>query len=210
MNTPQLIGILAFLAFGASIAAFFKKTGMWLQRSVGLGQTMTIRCKSGKTIEVKNVSITLHTDSMRMILEATRKGLIPKKTLPEDELKRKSSEFVKNADNTSRATYAINTFRAYASGFMKDLLGIDDDISINDFDEIVSFLYNTNKQDGIPNLGEQLNAVFSECPPSEGEFVIGWADRIVVTNHRMILTSEGKPPTIEHEINLNDVEHYSV
>lgn len=182
---------------------------MWSRRAVGLGRTMTIRLKDGRTIEIKNVSIVISQDAARQSLQVLKRGLGPGDALPEDEVRKKTEEFLKKAVNASRAQYAVNTFRAYARGFMKDLLRMNDKPSVKDFDEIVSTFYNTQKQAGIPNLKEQLQAVFSKCPPGEGEFLIGWADRIVMTDKRIIITSQGAQPVVEHEVQLQDIEDYT-
>ncbi|MDE2232245.1 MAG: hypothetical protein KGJ95_09340 [Candidatus Omnitrophica bacterium] len=207
--STQIIGFMVFLAFGSAIAAFFRKIGMWSRRAVGLGRTMTIRLKDGRTIEIKNVSIVISQDAARQSLQVLKRGLGPGDALPEDEVRKKTEEFLKKALNASRAQYAVNTFRAYARGFMKDLLRMNDKPSVENFDEIVSTFYGTDKQAGIPNLKEQLQALFSKCPPGEGEFLIGWADRVVMTDKRIIITSQGAQPVVEHEVQLQDIEDYT-
>lgn len=205
----QIIGLLVFLAFGSAIAAAFKKIGMWSRRAVGLARNTVIRLKNGQTIEIKNVSIVIHQDAVRQTLQVLKRGLGPGDPLPEDEIQKKAEEFLKKAGNASRAQYAVNTFRAYARGFMKDLLRMNDKPSVKNFDELITAFYSTEKQAGIPNLKEQLQAVFSKCPPGEGEFLIGWADRIVMTDKRIIITSKGAQPVVEHEVQLQDIEDYT-
>lgn len=212
MDSPQLIGILVFLAFGAAIAAFFKKmvtkAGTRLQRTLGLGHTMSIRLKTGQSIEIKNVSITLNTDMVRSILKEIKQGVAVQSTLPEEKYNNKCEEYLKSMPNISRAKYAINTFKAYANGLMRKIAGIDEVISMEDFDEFVSNIYNLQKQDGIPQLKNQLNVFYSNCPPDKDEFIISYADRLVLTSRRMIITSEGSEPIIEHNIEVGNIEDY--
>ena len=207
--TPELIGILAFLAFGSTIAAFFNKARMGLQRGLGLGHTMSIKLSNGQSMEIENISVTLHNESMRLILASLRKGFVDQGTIPAEQLDKKCAAYL-SFDKNNSAQYAVNTFKACAKGYMNQLMGMNDTkATISDFDDIVNEVTGIHTQDGIPNLKYQYQAFFDNCPPKEDEFIIGHADRLILTNERMVITSEGTEPRIAHDIPIKDIASYS-
>jgi hypothetical protein len=206
---PGLIGILFFLAFGAAIAAAFRRGGMWLQRAVGMGRSMTIHCKDGRKIEIENVSVTLHGETVESMIARSAADLTPGGMTNPDELERKVDEFLDTVGDTPRARYAVNTFKAYASGIMEELIQLEDEVSLGEFDETVNEIMGPMKQDGIPHLEAQLAAALDTNPPVEDEFLLGYADRVVLTNRRVIVTSEGAQPHVEHVLALDEMRSFT-
>lgn len=207
MNAERIMIFLAALGFASAIATFLKNVGLSLKERMGLGDNVTIQLKNGKAIEILNASIALSEESVGVAINALNKGLVNRIGL-EAQLYEKCADYLKR-DNSSSAQYAVNTFLAYAKGYMFQLSGPQDNVTIDDFDEFVNGINGVMEQKGISNLKYQYSVFFKECPPKEDEFIISHADRLIFTNERMVITSEGSEPYIQHVILVEDIANYT-
>lgn len=215
MESSQIISILFFLAFGSAIAAFFKNLARKTQHALGLGHSMTVTERSGKTNALSNVMTTLKTTTIKHALERLQRASLPSVAVDFRSLQDKEAK-VMGGDNQSKARYAINTFRAHAKGQM-DYLTKEKDLAersgmatagLEDFDAFISDFLNNQVQGKIPHHAAQLKTFYDHCPPHDDEFLIGWGDRIVFTSARIVLLTEGSQPTILADIPTTEIANY--
>ncbi|MCX5643454.1 MAG: hypothetical protein NTZ17_02040 [Phycisphaerae bacterium] len=142
---------------------------------------------------------------------STMERIIP---IPE-ELKDISESFIRGQEDKNRARYIVNTAWAHASGRMSKL--VDGFFAAStqavepkakQLEGWISELSDFRGQNNIPNHAAQLDVFYHSFPPQAGEYVLGWADMVVWTSHRIVLLTPGAEPAIKATIPLEDVTAY--
>ncbi len=216
MSDGALIGFILFLAFGSAIAAFFSKMGQKVKLGLRLGPTMTVKDGSGRSFAISNAAATLNTAVVRRVMERLKRNPLPAHSLDLGGLKEKEKGLLDSVPSRSQALFAINTFRAHARGYFdyltndKDLLDRPGEATapLEQFSDFVQEFIKTQVQEKIPNHAAQLDAFYAGFTPDEGEFIIAWADRIVLTSNRLVLLTEGGQPKIIADIPIVRVLSY--
>lgn len=216
MSDGTLLGFILFLAFGSAIAAFFGRIGQKVKLGMGLGHTMKVKDGSGRAFVISNAAATLNSAVVRRVMERLKRGPLPSRDLDLSGLKEKEKGLLDAVADRSRAFYARNTFRAHARGYFDYLTSDRDPLDRpgeataqgEQFSDFVQEFIKTQVQDKIPHHAAQLDTFYANCTPKEEEFMIAWADRIVLTSNRVVLFTEGSQPKILADIPLSSVLSY--
>jgi hypothetical protein len=215
MSGAGMIGVLVFLTFGGAIAAFFSRMARGTQRAVGLGHRMLVRTRAGQVHEIANALVTMNTSVVRKAIERLTSGPLPPPKTDLGPLRDREQRFIEAQADKSKALYAVNTFRAFASGWMDYLLsdgnaqGSDATVGVEEFEEFVTDYCQNQVQKEIPHHAAQFDAFYRASSPRDGEFLIGWSERIILTSQRLVLLTEGGDPQILADVPLSEVQEYS-
>jgi hypothetical protein len=200
--------LLALIAFGA-LSTLFRKMRLWNAPR----HTVVIRLSNDETITINDILITLNAQAVQNVIRNADNTSAPLPVESEAKLAEKEHAYLNAATDKNCAKYAVNTFRAYASGRMQKFIpnsSEDPKPTVDDFDEFVSEFCGLREQEGIPHLAAQLRLVYNSCPAADDEALVGWGDRHVLTTCRLTILSTGKTPSIERNIPLRDIQGYEV
>jgi hypothetical protein len=157
----------------------------------------------------------MNTSVVRKAIERLTSGPLPQPKIALGPLRDREKRFVEAQANNSKALYAVNTFRAFASGWMDYLLsegnaqGSEATVGVEQFEEFVNDYCQSQVQEQIPHHAAQLDAFYRASSPRDGEFLVGWSERIILTSQRLVLLTEGAQPQVLADVPLSEVQEYS-
>jgi hypothetical protein len=165
---------------------------------------------NGNVLLIENIRGTLNESVINNSLKVSlREGNLNKTYRLTDE----QIAFIQKSENKNLSIYTVNTFKSYESGFMQEILS-DSSIKVEakDFHDFVGAFSdrNTWKQDSTLDLNSQMNVFFQLVVPEEGEALVGFAERQVITTHRFIQFSDYINPVIERIIPVSEIESYTI
>ena len=157
--------------------------------------------------------VTLRDENVRRVLNAAKdessEGDPTTLQSTTDALEGNSAFRAINSD--SERTYLKNTAEALASGKLGELLGVEDEVGAESeqaSESLSDESINDCIQTFVTPIKERFPRFFDECPPQEGEFLVGWADKHLLTNERIIVFPESGAGEQARAVPLGTVVNY--
>jgi hypothetical protein len=208
-----------FLTIGGAILlmALFSSIGRGLKSAFAKKNKVILSLVSGEEVSLEKVRVTLNESIINcLISEKPKKVLNLDLTYNEEE-----RSILETTQNIPFSEFCINTFKFIKSGIIEQLMKPDsltnadqiDNLSENDtvkLKDIIEEFSGTWQQEGIPHLDAQMKLFFKELLPLNHEFIIGYADRQVLTNQRFVIFSKNPSMSICRILLLSEIRSYTI
>jgi hypothetical protein len=170
---------------------------------------VTITRKNDPSIHITNILGTLNENTVNFIAQ-NRNNLFSEGV--SYNYTDKEQAYIEKSSNKNLVIFAVNTYNAYSSGLMQKIFPTDQQEEMPSIDEFVSE-FNSNstwRQGEILDLNDQMKEFFHSVVPMEGEAIIGFAERQILTTHRFVIMSASKIPIVEQSIPLAEINNYKI
>lgn len=219
----RLIAVLLFLVFGSTLVAMIRKMKFKIFKPKVPVYDITITSECENPVTFTGMAITLP----ETLVSGTKKACEQIQYLPEitsDHLDILEEKFLANQENKIFARIAIQTFRAWHSGVMLTILDPDNQFSqqekkpfvpkINhpEFDQFVLYTF-LGVQNGhlMPKTMRQLQAqyahFFRAYDFGEDEYLLGWAQQVILTSQNLVLFTTGDTIKIQTCIPISKIQN---
>lgn len=221
----RILAVLIFLIFGSTLTMLVRKFKNRIFRPKLPVYSMTIRAGGLETTPVSDVVIPLPEGLVNGAVNAfDRIQTIP--DIRSDLLEELEERFFAQQENKAFAKAAVHAFRAWQTGIMLQILDPDNQLSKKarkpfqpaitapEFKQFVFFTFlGVQNPDLMPaavqSLQAQYTAFFRTYRFRKNEFLLGWAQHLMLTNQALILFSRNNTPEIEQTIPLQKVKTIS-
>jgi hypothetical protein len=208
-----------FLTIGGAILlmGLFSAIGRGLKSFFAKKYKVIFTLGSGEEVTLEKVRVTLNESVINCLISEHPKKLLNLDLTYNDE----ERSILETSQNIPFSVFCINTFKFIKSGIIEQLMQPDsltnvgpiDNISENNtikLKDIMDEFGSTWQQEGIPNLDVQMKLFFKELSPLNHEFIIGYADRQVLTNQRIVLFSNDSSMSIFRILLLPEISSYLI
>lgn len=208
-NILIIIAIVVVLLLGPNLPEKIYKWYLKIKVKNSKPYNIKLHLLNGNQLLVENIHGTLNESLMNnsLLKNLTSEDVIDKyNSLTEEQLL-----FIQNSSRKNLAIYAVNTFKAYDCGFMQKLTS-NPEMEMPEFKDFVCAFDDRSSWtiDGILDLNSQMKEFFQSVIPEEGEAIVGFTERQVVTSHRFIIFSEGNNSIVEQIIPLAEIVSYNI
>jgi hypothetical protein len=201
-----ILALIVLSSIGRELKSFFAKK-----------YKIIFKLVSGEEVSLDKVRVTLNESIINSLISEHPKNLI---TIDLDYNEEEKS-ILQTSQNIPFSEYCINTYKFVKSGIIEQLMmpdslsnaGKTDNLSENStvtLKDIIAEFSSTWQQEGIPHLDKQMKLFFKELSPINGEFIIGYADRQVLTNFRIVLFANSSYMSIYKILFLPEINSYSI
>lgn len=181
-----------------------------------MGRRVEIRTLAGQDHSLNNVIFTLQEAVVRKAIGRLASGELRARRVELASLQDQTTRFVDSAPDRSKALYTVNAFYAFAAGWLDYQLPFGsapvppEGMGAQHCEDFLQHYHQFQVNDDIRHHAAMLDCLYHASPPEGDEYVIGSADRLILTSRRLVLFTDSAQSGVLAAVPLSEVLAYSV